>query len=336
MSVRKQVSLPLNPKPKSDTAAARSALTQAFRECQPQVAALYSDSRAAQWSVSPAQFEAALLRGAQKRFDGFAASAERLAEYLRSLHAEDLGLACACMNGSPAAWELLMRDYRGFLRATASLLCKDSRGGIHPEELADSLFAELYGLADGKRGERSLLRYFHGRSSLKTWLRAVLAQRIVDRIRETRRLESLDGENGDESGTEDSNPQKPDIGPPALDPHRQKYVSCFVQALELCLSQMEPIDRRRLDLYYAKEKKLAEVGRILGEHESSVSRNLERIRREIRGNIEELLRGNPPGFSEEQIALCFQYAAEDAPIDFRTLFPPAPNQSPTGNPEEVS
>jgi len=73
------------------------------------------------------------------------------------------------------------------LRAAAGAITKGSRAGANAQELADSLFAELYGLVDGKRGERSLFRYFHGRSSLKTWLRAVLAQRHVDRLRESRR-----------------------------------------------------------------------------------------------------------------------------------------------------
>jgi DNA-directed RNA polymerase specialized sigma24 family protein len=35
---------------------------------------------------------------------------------------------------------------------------------------------------------RSLLRYYHGRSTLATWVRAVLAQRHVDQIREARRV----------------------------------------------------------------------------------------------------------------------------------------------------
>jgi len=79
-------------------------------------------------------------------------------------------------------------------------------------------------------------------------------------------------------------------------------------------------DRERLELYYAREKTLAEIGRALGEHESSVSRNLERIRRQVRSSVEENLRC-PPALSEAEIALCFQYAAEDSPIDFRQIFP---------------
>jgi hypothetical protein len=66
-----------------------------------------------------------------------------------------------------------------------------------------------------------------------------------------------------------------------------------------------------------EEKTLAEIGKKLGEHESSVSRNLDRIRRVMRERTEEFLRRPVPGaaLSEEQIALCFEYAAEDVPID---------------------
>ena len=70
------------------------------------------------------------------------------------------------------------------------------RRSIHTgraRELADALYAELYGVRN--RGDRrSLFRYFDGRSSLATWLRAVLAQRYVDRLRAERRLEPLPDE----------------------------------------------------------------------------------------------------------------------------------------------
>ena len=58
-------------------------------------------------------------------------------------------------------------------------------------DLADSLYGELFGLdvRDGER--RSHFRYFHGRSSLSTWLRAVLSRRHVDRLRSARRQDPL-------------------------------------------------------------------------------------------------------------------------------------------------
>ena len=202
------------------------------------------------------------------------------------------------------------------LPISAGAITRGSRTGANPEELADSLFAELFGLVDGKRGERSLFRYFHGRSSLKTWLRAILAQRHVDRLRETCRWEPYEQSDGESTQPV---PQR-DTGSPQLDPHRERYLARFVGALQKALSSLEAGDRQRLELYYARQKTLAEIGRQNGEHESSVSRHLERTRRELRALVEEHLHCEP-ALSPAEIALCFQYAAEDAPIDFRNLFP---------------
>jgi len=163
---------------------------------------------------------------------------------------------------------------------------------------------------------------------LKTWLRTVLAQRHVDNLRQSRRWESLEQEDGEEKQL------FPQPAPaPLSDPHREPYLRRFVLALSACLEALDREDRKRLELYYAREKTLAEIGRLLGEHESSVSRNLERIRRELRAAIEAILRnGGPPGepqrrfppMDDASIAVCFEYAAADAPIDFRRIFPEKP------------
>ena len=181
-----------------------------------------------------------------------------------------------------------------------------------------SLFAELFGLVDGKRGEHSLFRYFHGRSSLKTWLRTILAQRHVDCIRERRRWTSLEGDNGEE---EKSLPADR-IGNPILDPHRERYVSRFVAALESSLVALPRNDWQRLE---ASRFASIDAGGKSGKNWESTNpaifrENPERIRRELRGSIETLLKA-PPALSEAEIVLCFQYAAEDSPIDFRKLFP---------------
>ncbi len=109
--------------------------------------------------------------------------------FIGALHAEDLGLAIACRNGESAAWEHFITSFRPALYAAARAIAGDEMRG---RELADSLWAELYGIEvrDGRR--RSILSYFHGRSSLLTWLRAVLAQRHVDYIRSQSRLQPLD------------------------------------------------------------------------------------------------------------------------------------------------
>ncbi len=281
------------------------------------VGALYVQSRASEWGLAVAQFTGGLERSVRKRFVDGGCTPERVEEYLQSLYVEDLALVCACMAGSEVAWEYFVAEYRGYLRASAGVITKHSRAGTDARELADSLFAELYGLADGKRGEYSLFRYFHGRSSLKTWLRTILAQRHIDRLRESRKWESLDAEDGEQKSAirENKHSVKPN-----LDPHRERYVGLFVTALGNCLASLRKEDRMRLELYYARQRTLAEIGRNMGEHESSVSRHLERIRRELRLAVEDHLRCSQ-SLSEAETELCMQYAAEEAPIDFRKMFP---------------
>ena len=289
-----------------------------------------------------------LARSVASRFKGLTPAPPQLEDYLGSLCMEDFALACACSEGQEAAWNFFVDNYRGYLRRCAGVMLRCDAETPQACELADSLFAELYGLADGRRGTASLFRYFHGRSSLKTWLRAVLAQRHVDGIRATRRFDSLDDETGagrlalTDGGSERRQKNsirsstEPAVGPLSIapDPYREKYIARFCAALQGALQRLDAADRRRVCLYYAEGKKLAEVGRLCGEHESSVSRNLERIRGELRANVEEDLRrgagGNSSvsdgatsgqGLSDAQIALCLQYATEESPIDFRLLFP---------------
>ena len=102
-------------------------------------------------------------------------------------HAEDLELAQRCASGDPEAWDRFVLEYRPVLYRAADAL--DRHGGAR--EVADALYAELYGVRNTHGERQSLFRYFQGRSSLATWLRAVLAQRYVDRQRAQRRLAPL-------------------------------------------------------------------------------------------------------------------------------------------------
>jgi RNA polymerase sigma factor (sigma-70 family) len=208
-------------------------------------------------------------------------------------------------------------------------MLKRSASAPEAQELADSLFAELYGLSAEKRG--SLLRYFHGRSSLKTWLRAVLAQRHVDRIRAGRKYEELE----DQDGRDNTKLPAAARALQVADPHRAKYLLKFSNALQTALENLDARDVALLRMYYAEQKKLAEIGRELGEHESSVSRHLEKVRQDVRRAVERILRvgsgalngdGSSGGMSEAEIALCFEYGAEDAPIDLDKLLSPSAAQ----------
>ena len=284
-----------------------------LRGCGELVAQLYEQARAARWELGVEIFSNALERAVLKRMNPSGLTIAQREEFLGTLHLEDLALAQACAAGRETAWEFFVETYRPYLRSAAAAILRASATSAEACELADSLFAELYGLAEGKTGERSLFRYFHGRSSMKTWLRAVLAQRHIDAVRVARRFESLDEPDGDGKVRDLTDRAVLPVG----DPHRAHYVSLFQSALAAALEKIEQRDHERLRLYYVEEETLAGIGKKIGEHESSVSRNLERIRREMKANVEEYLKKATPGpaLSDEQTALCFEYAAEDVPID---------------------
>src|SRR5271155_299692 len=227
---------------------------------------LYAQSKAGRWGLSRERFSASLQFSAEKRLASGNLAPEKLDEYLGALHLEDLALASACMENCEPAWEHFVAAYRPYLRAAAAAVLRCSSASPEAAELADSLFAELYGLADGTRRERSLFRYFHGRSSLKTWLRAVLAQRHIDLIRRGRRFESL--EDDDRKPTAQKIPQALSVAP--ADPHRDRYSALFVRALGAAIAALDSRDEQRLRLYYAREQTLAQIGEQLAEHESSV------------------------------------------------------------------
>jgi RNA polymerase sigma factor (sigma-70 family) len=295
---------------------------------------LFTDSGAASWGLQHEAFAAALELSARKRF-GAEPDATQLTQYLSALHLQDLALACACAEGHANAWDYFVSNFRPYLRSAAGAILRCPPDSPAARELADSLFADLYGLTDAPN--RSLFRYFHGRSSLKTWLRAVLAQRHVDSIRASRRFIELEPTDGHAAMPAAQPAIRAAIsGAPATslpgsleDPHRNDLVALFRRTLEVALGLLDPHDKERLRLYYAAEQTLAEIGRELGEHESSVSRNLDRTRRELRHEVEQALRKGGSslaghagvGLSDAQIALCFQYASEDASIDLDRLLP---------------
>jgi len=221
-------------------------------------------------------------------------------------YAADLELARQCTAGDEQAWERFVLEYRPVLYRAADAL--DPSGGAR--DLADALYADLY--------SKSLFRYFQGRSSLATWLRAVLSQRYVDRIRANRRLEPLpDDERADVHHY--ASPRDP-----TPDPARAGHLRFLQDALNQAVTTLNAKDRLRLGCYYAQGLTLAETGRILREHEATVSRHLARTRHAIRGDVERRLR-DEAGLSDAQISECFAAVSEDAgPIDLdRMLAAPA-------------
>lgn len=261
------------------------------------VTRFYAQAGAERWSVARAAFTEALERSAAKALQGEASDLAQVERYCAALHLDDLALACACAAGHEAAWDHFVREFRPVLYRAADALAP---GGA-ARELADSIYADLYGLDERGGTRRSLFRYFHGRSSLATWLRAVLAQRHVDRLRTMSRVASLD-----DNATAAVAPMAPRAG----DPDAPRYLALVKLALGRAVASLPDRDRLRLGCYYREEMTLAETGRLLGEHEATVSRQLARTRRAVRELIERYLRADH-GLGEAEIARCFECTIDD-------------------------
>jgi RNA polymerase sigma factor (sigma-70 family) len=272
-------------------------------------ARLHRKAGAGRWRLTVARFAEALEISAARAFGDRSVSPHDVEGYLASLRLEDLALACACADGDDEAWEHFVLMHRPGLYRAAEAMASGGNG----RELADSLYADLFGLQPHGEERRSLFRYFHGRSSLSTWLRAVLAQRHVDVIRATRRLESLAGES-DEGDPRRQAAAADRVEAPA-DPERGRWLAVMRRAMTRAIERLTPRDRLRLGCYYAEELTLAQIGRTLREHEATVSRHLKRTRRDLRDDVERQLR-ETDGLSDEAIAQCFASVSEDpGPLD---------------------
>jgi RNA polymerase sigma-70 factor, ECF subfamily len=256
---------------------------------------LFGESGGARWSVPVERFAEALKASVERALSGKPTNRAAMERHLRALHLEDLALACACADGHENAWEQFIREYRPALYRAADAL--EPGGGAR--DLADSLYADLYGLTERGGQRRSLFTYYHGRSSLATWLRAVLAQRHVDRVRAGKRFEPLPDEPPEAAASST---------PPDFD--RARHLALIERALLNAVDGLPARDRLRLCSYYAEDLTLAQTGRLLNEHEATVSRQLARTRRVIREQVEAEL--SSAGLTQHEVLECFQSAAEDA------------------------
>ena len=94
------------------------------------------------------------------------------------------------------------------------------------------------------------------------------------------------------------------------DPGRSEALVAIQVALDAAIRGLDARDRLRLRLCYGEDLTLAQIGRVTGEHEATVSRKLERARRLSHP------RGGAPAagarVGDQAIAECFAQAA-DAP-----------------------
>jgi RNA polymerase sigma-70 factor len=269
---------------------------------------LFSISNAIAWHVSRSSFAAALWRSFEHRFGADTNAIDRAEDvrFLDSIHVTDLALAIGCRDGDADAWRHLVSTYRAPVDAFArTVLGNSSRAS----EIADSLWADLYGLRSSDGARRSPLQHYGGRSSLMSWMRVVVTRLEADQWRATRRTEALDDERDGNSGSVVF-----ENGNASPDPDRARLIDALERSLNQALNALSPDDRLRLSYYYVQDLTLAQTAALIGEHESSASRNLARARTAIRDHVTRTLR-QEYRLSDDQIEQCFEYATGDWPFD---------------------
>jgi RNA polymerase sigma-70 factor (ECF subfamily) len=221
--------------------------------------------------------------------------------FILTLRLEELALARACAAGHEFAWELFLTRYREKLYQSALRIAREDSAA---RELADTLYADLYGTTtrDGKR--LCKLSSYTGRGSLEGWLRTVLAQEYVNRYRRQKRLVSLDEENEDGVQFQAPDPE------PVASPDSQ-----LESATDEALAALSSEDRLVLAAYFLDGRTLADIARMLGVHESTISRKLDKLAKSLRKHI--LAGLTSRGLSRRQAEEALDVDVRDLQLDVR-------------------
>jgi len=232
---------------------------------------------------------------------------QAISDLIRSLNCDDLCVAIACATGDDAAWEDFYREYRGFMISIARSVTQD---GTAAEQLADSTFAELYGLRESGGVRISKFSFYSGRGSLRGWLRAVVFQLSADIYRKTGRFVQ----------TEEAEDMEHLAAAPATqtaietDLVGEQYHSAVGSALRSAIDSLEPKEKLLLAYYYYDEMTLREIGKLFGVHEATVCRWLSKIQKRARKLVEKSL-ARDHHFNRTQVSEALQQAAENLDVN---------------------
>jgi RNA polymerase sigma-70 factor, ECF subfamily len=245
-------------------------------------------------------FSAILVEVGSKHVSASASDAEVRAFFL-NLRVDELALARACAAGNNSAWEIFLTRFREKLYQSALRIAREDSAA---RDLADSLYADLYG-TNTREGQRvSKLASYTGRGSLEGWLRTVLAQEYVNRYRRNKRLMSLDEES--EDGAQFCAPEHAPSVP--ADPR-------LAQATDETLASVPSEDRLILSAYYLDGRTLAEIARMMRVHESTISRKLDKLAKSLRKQILTGLARR--GMSRRQAEEALETDVRDLQLDIR-------------------
>ena len=231
---------------------------------------------------------------------GTSATRGQIHAFFGALQLQDLALAHACALGRDAAWKRFIERYREFLTQAAIVIAGSTAAG---NELADSLYSEMYGVTERGGRRQSPLAYYSGRGSLKGFLRATLAQRNVDRLRRTNRETAL--------------PDADVPAPPEAPVPNAGMLLKLRDALTQVLGVLAPEERFLLSALFLDQRTLLQISKILQVHEATVSRRVQRLTSRLRKEL--LVRLEESGMSRAAAAEALDTDPRDLDMNLRAL-----------------
>jgi RNA polymerase sigma-70 factor (ECF subfamily) len=199
---------------------------------------------------------------APERFCEFLAAHVTSSSTLPSLHAADLYLACACVEGDAAAlraFEVLLAEVGRKLRR----LARD------PEVLADAQQRVRQVLVrDGERPP--VLADYSGRGALGGWLRIVLGRELVRLGRREGRQPRLDTGEAALIVDGDDDPETAYL--------KRHYQRQFKEAFAAGMRQLADEDRRSLRYAIVERLSIDEIAKLEGVHRATAARDVARAR----------------------------------------------------------
>ena len=173
------------------------------------------------------------------------------------LNLDDLYLAVACAAGEDDAWAEFIARYRDFIHRFARRVLTEPGA----TDLADEVIVDLW--------QRRKLARYEGRSSLKTWLGAVVSHAAINAAK-TRKMQE---------------PSTATDVAARLDPEREigdtERSTALARVLAESIARQPVQDRLLVLLYYEQGLTLDQIEPVMGLSKAALSRRLKRIRHAV-------------------------------------------------------
>lgn len=233
---------------------------------------LWREADGASVDLGTEEFAVALLRVGRKFNYGLPPDAHATPlqheTFWRDLHLRELALAHACALGKNVAWTRFVAEHREPLTRAAIAITRSSSLG---QDLADSLYSELFGLTERDGERRSPLASYSGRGSLMGWLRTTLAQRHVDHHRRTHRETPIEHEDFVASSPSPTT--------------SEDMLRRLNTALAVTMRALDEESRFMLAAWFLDGRTLLQIARLLRVHEATISRKLKRLTEKLHKDL---------------------------------------------------